>query len=91
MGGEALGERQQSLGELIAALRPGDACPWCGTRLKSGSTLREAGVSSAGAMDKAGPSDPREVIVLCPECGTEVCRADDASCAHAHGPLWAAA
>jgi hypothetical protein len=35
MGRQEMNQKHQSLGELIAALRPGDACPWCGVPLQS--------------------------------------------------------
>jgi hypothetical protein len=65
--------RGQSLGELIAALRPGDSCPWCGARLQRGTALKQVCGTSAGTQ--AAPSDEEipEVMLSCPECGSEVC------------------
>jgi hypothetical protein len=80
MGSSAVCGGVKSLGDLISALRPGDPCPWCGSRLQSGTGLRQVGASSAP-----------EVLLSCSECGCEISASCDAVATHDRLPLWAAA
>lgn len=68
MASDTSGDRMRSLGDLIAALRPGDDCPWCGARLQGASAM-----------------------LVCPECGFEVCAMGDVERIHARRALGAAA
>ena len=85
------GTKGQSLGDLIAALRPGDACVWCGAQLQRGAALKQVGGTSAGASGLAPDDGVTEVFLACPECGSEVCRAGSGVRIHGRGSLGAAA
>jgi hypothetical protein len=79
MGREAVGGGRQSLGELIAALRPGDPCPCCSARLQSGLALRQVGGAVASSDFKECLLDKHEAVLCCPECGCEVFLADEST------------
>jgi hypothetical protein len=67
--------RGQSLGAWLAALRPGDPCPWCGGRLKAGSKPADLGASALGPDRYAGGG----AALVCGQCGGEVDPEDVAS------------
>jgi predicted RNA-binding Zn-ribbon protein involved in translation (DUF1610 family) len=83
--------KPQSLGELVAALRAGAPCPWCGAGLQSGTALRQVqeaeDVTSANRLGE----ETSRVILYCPECGSEVCMAGTTSRSRHCGLLVAAA
>jgi hypothetical protein len=83
--------KPQSLGELVAALRPGCPCPWCGARLQSGTALRQVWEAEDGASAHPSGDETCRVILCCPECGSEVCMAGATSRASRRGLLGAAA
>ncbi len=75
MGGGSGRPERQSLGAWLAALRPGDPCPWCGGPLKAGSRSAGLGASTVGASGSAGGS----TALVCGLCGGEVHGGDVAS------------
>lgn len=91
MGRQAVGGVGQSLGELIAALRPGDACPWCGARLQSGPAVRRTWGAEASSTATGSLLDTSEVVVCCLKCGCEVFAAEESRCMSSRKPLGAAA
>jgi hypothetical protein len=79
MGGFSDRERPQSLGSWLAALRPGDQCPWCGGPLK-------AGQRTAGGPPTPGPAGTTvsSTALVCGCCGCVVDAGDgsfDPGCA----------
>jgi hypothetical protein len=85
------GDRMRSLGDLIAALRPGDDCPWCGARLQCVSALKQVSGTSTRTEGKSGVRDPQEIMLVCRECGSEVCAAGEFEHTHGHRALGTAA
>jgi hypothetical protein len=85
------GGRTLSLGDLIAALRPGDDCPWCGARLQGGASLKQVDVTSARGEDRQGVCDSQEALLVCSECGFQVCPAGQVTRPHGRRALGAAA
>ncbi len=91
MANAILGDRTPSLGDLISALHPGDACPWCESRLQGVSALKQVGEGLASWAGKIGARDSPESALRCPECGSEICPADDVTHIHGRRTLGAAA
>jgi hypothetical protein len=87
MGGETSRTKSQSLGDLLATLRCGDPCPWCGTRLEAGSVLRRVDEVASTAPD----SQVSGTALVCPDCGSEVYTASGAAQGCCRGSLGAAA
>jgi hypothetical protein len=79
--------KTSSLGELISALRPGDICLWCGGRLRSGTALRQVGGDVGGDPAGAIGPDANDVVLYCPDCGSEICTAGTATRTHGRKAL----
>lgn len=64
----------QSLAAWLAALGPGDPCPWCGARLETG--------GRAGRIMSRTATTPEDRVargaLVCRECGCEVAAVDKA-------------
>jgi hypothetical protein len=82
MAGETARTKTSSLGELISALRPGDICLWCGGRLRSGTALRQVDGGAVGGPPRASGPDASDVVLYCPDCGSEICAAGTATRTH---------
>ena len=91
MSSDTSGDRMRSLGDLIAALRPGDDCPWCGAVLQGASALKQVGGKWARTEGNPATRDLQEPVLVCPECGFEVCAAGDSERMHGCRALGAAA
>jgi hypothetical protein len=58
----------QTLGERLAALRPGDPCPCCGGTLRGRPVRTATKAASAGTAPGHGEPD----ALLCVRCGCEI-------------------
>ena len=68
MGEAGCRPQRQSLGAWLAALRPGDPCPWCGGPLNMASGPTGLGVAPA----EPGRSTGGGTGLVCGRCGGEV-------------------
>ena len=89
MANDAAVGKRQSLAELIGALDPGDPCPWCGGRLQGCTSVGR--VAAVPAELCAAAVAEYKAVLVCGECGSEVCVAAGGSWTRSRGSLSAAA
>ncbi len=60
-------ETPESLGAFLSRVRPGDSCSCCGATLQASAQVIERAASPGGTCTVR-----LAVVVVCPECGSEV-------------------